>query len=454
MFLLETILTSTTITKSSVNINKNGHVNNVNNGSNGWKLPSTKTRQRISAYLDQYAKDHHIPCLLSGYQVYTREGQQQSGQRWIHSNVDGYADIENQVKCDSTKTILKVSSVTKPITAALVASLIEDGRLNWTDDINKYLSESIFHKKSWKDSSQVNTTVPMTLANIASQHAGLRQSNNHDYLHDMDQYSNTTETLKLFSQDPLIAKPGSKFTYSNFGSTLLGAVVEAVEQRSFHLVMNDFLRNKLHMNVAKSYTRAEMFPHLGTQYQVVMVTNSSDLTHHQVPVTMHAPSMDNQRPYPHWPCCSVVATIDDVITFGDQMLRSYRGWSSDNNSNNSTSRSGTFLHSKTVQTIWNYKSQTNDGTSSITINSNRYTDLHHQYVLGWNRIDFPEDKNSSPLSKLVMVSHVGSMDSANAIVAVFPEVGMVFGAIANRGGAGDLESLAVQIYYMIATSEL
>lgn len=114
------------------------------------KLPSVVTKARIAQYLDKYAKDHHIPCFLVGYHVFTTENNNSAivaEDRWIHSNTGGLADIENEVKCVAESTMLKVSSVTKPITATLISKLVEEGKLSWDDDINRYIPESVFPKK-------------------------------------------------------------------------------------------------------------------------------------------------------------------------------------------------------------------------------------------------------------------------------------------------------------------
>lgn len=126
-------------------------------------LPSIDTQHSLERHLHHFAKTHNIPCFLAGYQVYLSDGQPNSKtitahQRWTF-NSDGYANVENSVKCKK-ETMLRVASVSKSIGSALIGSLVEQGKLNWHDDIHKYVPETIFPKKTWQgkvDNSIINT---------------------------------------------------------------------------------------------------------------------------------------------------------------------------------------------------------------------------------------------------------------------------------------------------------
>ena len=50
----------------------------------------------------------------------------------------GYADVENRVPC-TADTILRIASISKPITMAVVAKLWEAGQLDLDKSVNDYV---------------------------------------------------------------------------------------------------------------------------------------------------------------------------------------------------------------------------------------------------------------------------------------------------------------------------
>ena len=155
-------------------------------------------------------------------------------------------------------------------------------------------------------------------------------------MHDWEfRITNSTQTVAFFAKDPLLSKPGTQFYYSNSGWNLLGAVVEAVEHRSYDLVLREYM-NKLGMKHSLMDTRLELIPHRASFYQVRKDAHGKV---HYVPTDIR----DNLRPFPHWPCGGVVSTIDDLLTYGTKILESYHG------------RSGGFLKPETIKAMWNYK---------------------------------------------------------------------------------------------------
>ncbi|MBE3047050.1 beta-lactamase family protein, partial [Candidatus Bathyarchaeota archaeon] len=57
----------------------------------------------------------------------------------IHQASYGFCDVENQVPCDNESTVL--GSLSKAFTSTLLAQLVENGRLNWTDPLRQILPE-------------------------------------------------------------------------------------------------------------------------------------------------------------------------------------------------------------------------------------------------------------------------------------------------------------------------
>jgi len=107
--------------------------------------------------------------------------------------------------------IFDLASLTKPIVTALcVMLLIEDGKLNVNDPVSKHLPA--FKRKE---------TETITIAQLLTHTGGFIADNPlKDYQSGKDK-----AWQNLFALNP-IAAPGSKFTYSDVGYILLGAIVE------------------------------------------------------------------------------------------------------------------------------------------------------------------------------------------------------------------------------------
>lgn len=52
----------------------------------------------------------------------------------------GYADLENRVPC-SPDTVMRIASISKPLTAAAAARLWEEGKLDLDAPVQKYVPE-------------------------------------------------------------------------------------------------------------------------------------------------------------------------------------------------------------------------------------------------------------------------------------------------------------------------
>lgn len=85
----------------------------------------------------------------------------------IHKASYGYCDVENQILCSSESTFV-LGSLSKAFTATLLAQLVEDGQLNWSDHLNQILPE--FQRNS-SDLSRHTT-----MSDVLSHHAGLSAS--------------------------------------------------------------------------------------------------------------------------------------------------------------------------------------------------------------------------------------------------------------------------------------
>ncbi len=131
--------------------------------------------------------------------------------------VRGLSNLETATTVKSS-TIFRAGSITKQITAALIAKLQDEGRLSINDSLEKHLG--FFKGKETP-----------TLLELIHQTAGVHEEHEDDF----SQLPTTQlELAKIIAnQKPLFDfPPGSAWLYSNANYILLGAVVESVTKQS------------------------------------------------------------------------------------------------------------------------------------------------------------------------------------------------------------------------------
>jgi CubicO group peptidase (beta-lactamase class C family) len=148
----------------------------------------------------------------------------------VWSESIGMADISKEAEL-STKAKMRLGSISKPITAALAIKLADINLLDLDAPIQKYVPE--FPLKSGE----------ITIRNLLAHTSGIRQYNFSSFSESNSrvQYDNASQSLHLFSDDPLLFEPGDEFYYSSFGYNLIGAAIENVTGVSFGEVLEEYL---------------------------------------------------------------------------------------------------------------------------------------------------------------------------------------------------------------------
>ncbi len=152
----------------------------------------------------------------------------------------GLADLENFVPAKAN-TVYRLASVSKPITAVAVMQLVEKGKIDLDAPVQKYVPS--FPQKSY----------PVTIRELLTHTSGIRHYKG-DEENSTRYYNNLTEALDIFKNDALEHEPGLKFTYTTYGYTLLGVVVETASGMKF----TDYLRENIFQPAGMTHTRADV----------------------------------------------------------------------------------------------------------------------------------------------------------------------------------------------------
>ncbi|WP_412060783.1 serine hydrolase domain-containing protein [Rubrivirga sp. IMCC45206] len=125
---------------------------------------------------------------------------------------------------NTPETAIQIGSVAKPFTAALVLSLVDDGRLDLAAPLARYLDGLPADKAG------------ITLHHLLTHTAGLPDAIGDDF----EAIDREAYVARAFAT-PLDRAPGAGYAYSNVGFALLAAVVETVTGQSYDAALQAFL---------------------------------------------------------------------------------------------------------------------------------------------------------------------------------------------------------------------
>ena len=173
----------------------------------------------------------------------------------------GMADVENEVPARAN-TVYRIASISKPIAATAVMQLVERGRVNLDDPIQKYVAA--FPTKG----EQV-----VTVRHLMTHTSGIRHYRDGE-MESRDAYETVTAALRIFKDDPLLFAPGTKYSYSTYAYNLLAGVVETASGLSFEQYLKDHVWGPAGMSAtyfdhvdALIAKRAEQYVRAGTSWR-------------------------------------------------------------------------------------------------------------------------------------------------------------------------------------------
>lgn len=160
--------------------------------------------------------------------------------RVVWSDGFGLADLENYVPAKST-TVYRLGSISKSITAVAVLQLAERGRLDLDAPIQRYCPS--FPQKPW----------PITARQLLAHLGGIRHYQGPEEFNSTRHYTQISDTLEIFKNDPLLHEPGTRFSYTTYGYNLLGCAIEGASGMKYL----DFVRENIFVPAGMDRMRAD-----------------------------------------------------------------------------------------------------------------------------------------------------------------------------------------------------
>jgi len=134
----------------------------------------------------------------------------------------GHSDIENDVPA-TARTVYRLASISKSITAVLAMQLVEQGKLDLDGDLHGLVPE--WPQKRWS----------VTTRQLLGHLGGVRHYQGES--ESTRRYPDQRSALRRFAADPLLHEPGSRYRYTSYGFNLVAAAVEVMRGEPFPAVL-------------------------------------------------------------------------------------------------------------------------------------------------------------------------------------------------------------------------
>lgn len=302
----------------------------------------------------------------------------------------GLADIENGVAV-TPNTRFRTASIAKPMTAVVVMSLVEEGKIDLDAEVQRYCME--YPTKRW----------PVTCRHLLGHLGGVRHYRSPEETKSTQHFFSLKSALSTFADDPLKHKPGTKYLYTTFGYNLLGSVAEGAADGRFldlldarvldpaamtHTVADDQLRPV--SGRTRGYIRA-------TAALLRRLPPDHNLTLGRI---YNAPLHDTSMKIPGG---GLLSTASDLVRFGV------------------AANTGKLLKDESLEQMWTSQ-ETIDGEAT-------------GYGLGWQIARRAGRK---------MVSHGGGQAGTSTMLVLFPDTGTSVAIMCNLQNVS-LRNLAARI---------
>ena len=149
----------------------------------------------------------------------------------------GVADIDSGRKADGDRTLFRIGSVSKTFVWTAVMMLVDRGKLDLSEDVQKYLKKVAIPEAF---------DTPVTLNHIMAHRAGFEDTLAL-FTHRDDETTTLAEAL-IADQPERAMAPGTRTSYSNWSSALAAQIVENVSGMSYEAFLDKEILKPLGMS--------------------------------------------------------------------------------------------------------------------------------------------------------------------------------------------------------------
>ena len=160
----------------------------------------------------------------------------------------GFADLDARTPM-RPDAMFWIASQTKPITATALMMLVDEGRVNVDDPVEKYLPEFRGQKLTGAEHggrvSLVPPARPITLRDVLCHMSGLPFKSPVE--HPTRDVLPLWATVRSYAALPLLSEPGTRYLYANAGTNTAGRIIEVVSGEAYETFLQTRLFDPLGM---------------------------------------------------------------------------------------------------------------------------------------------------------------------------------------------------------------
>ncbi|MFV9550279.1 serine hydrolase domain-containing protein [Algibacter sp. PT7-4] len=208
---MKTLLTSLILFLTSVGFN-------LNTNTTDYKIKTARKKAK------KFLRQQGIPGMSISV---SKKGQ------LIWSEGFGYAKRKPRTKVEPNKTLFRIASISKSITALTLAKLVDNNTINLNNSIYNYLP------------NYPKNTYDFNIKELGGHLAGIRHYKGNEFT--LNKKMSITEGLNLFKNDSLLFKPSTQFSYNTFGYVLLSEIMQKAAQTDFNNLVKNTVFNPLGM---------------------------------------------------------------------------------------------------------------------------------------------------------------------------------------------------------------
>lgn len=242
-------------------------------------------------------------------------------------NAKGYRDIENKIPF-TRDTVIRLYSMSKPVTAVAAMILLEEGKLALHDNVCDIIPA--FKDQTYADGyNRIPVKKPMRVKDLLNMTSGLTYNGILNVTEAMlcglvdeginrigsDNEMSTMEFAERIAEIPLLFSPGEGYNYS-FSADVLGAVIEKVSGMRLSDFMKERIFKPLGMNETDFYVPADRQNRLSKVYEQTE-NGLKEYNYNNLIINLkadHAPAFESGG-------AGLMTTLDDYAKFATMLQK-------------------------------------------------------------------------------------------------------------------------------------
>jgi len=187
----------------------------------------------------------------------------------------GYQDLETR-RPMRPDTIFQIRSMTKPVTAAAIMILLEEGRLHLTQPVEKHLPEfrgiSVSERREGETEHVLRPpSRAITIYDLLTHTSGMMSDETYMELRPWGRDTGDptlAEWVAMSPQFPLDFEPGARFQYGSAGFETLGRIIEVVSGQPYERFVEETILKPLGMKDSFFFVPPEKRDRIPTWYSL------------------------------------------------------------------------------------------------------------------------------------------------------------------------------------------